>query len=324
MDSIDTVALVGEGTARIEGSRDSLPAVSVIIPTFNRCEVLRFAIQSVCAQMFIDWELIVVGDGCTDQSESVVREEANRHGEKNSIRLVSLKQNSGGQAAPNNAGLAEARAPLVAFLGHDDLWFPWHLEELVKVCSESGSKRFTHGLSALLGPNGLRSMYGQPGPGRTYGDIGILPSSGLFPRAALVELGGFDETFQSGSDVDLIRRALSSGTKIAVSQRVSMLKFPSHWFDMPYTNRGPEPQQTYWRNVVGNAELVEQELLQQILLERIQHDLGLPSLREGVVFASGSLKHDLGRRLQSVPVGRSILEKRTALSRAKLRKVRGL
>lgn len=92
----------------------------------------------------------------------------------------------------------------------------------------------------------------------------------------------------------------------------------------PYANRGPEPQQTYWRNVVGNAELVERDLREQVLLERIQHDMGLPSLREGIVFASGALKHDLGRRLQSVPVGRSILEKRTALSRAELRKVRGL
>ncbi len=324
MGAIDAVALVGEAMAGIEGSRGSLPAVSVIIPTFNRCEVLRFAIQSVCAQTFTDWELIVVGDGCSDQSESVVREEAIRHGENNSIRWVPLKQNSGGQAAPNNAGIAEARAPLVAFLGHDDLWFPWHLEELLKVCGESGSKRFTHGLSALLGPDGLRVMYGQPGPGRTYGDIGILPSSGLFPRAALVELGGFDETLQSGSDVDLIRRALSSGTKVAVSQRVSVLKFPSHWFEKPYTIRGPEPQQTYWRNVVGNAELVERELLKQLLLERIQHDMGLPSLREGIVFVSGALKHDLGRRLQRMPFGRSILERRTALSRAKLRKIRGL
>ena len=91
----------------------------------------------------------------------------------------------------------------------------------------------------------------------------------------------------------------------------------------PYANRGPDPQQTYWRNVVGNAELVERDLREQVLLERIQHDMGLPS-REGIVLASGALKHGLGRSLQGVPVGRSILEKRTALSRAELRKVRGL
>lgn len=181
MASIDSLEAAAKGGAKTEVASDPTPAVSVIIPTFNRCEVLRFAIQSVCAQTFVDWELIVVGDGCTDQSGAVAIEEANAHGDKNSIRFVSLAKNSGGQAAPNNAGLTEARAQLVTFLGHDDLWFPWHLEELLKVHLESGSNLFAHGLSAMLGPRGLRSVYGPPGPGRTYGDIGILPSSGLFP-----------------------------------------------------------------------------------------------------------------------------------------------
>ncbi len=139
-----------------------------------------------------------------------------------------------------------------------------------------------------------------------------------------MELGGFDETLQSGSDVDLVRRALAGGLKIAVSERLSALKFPSHLFDMPYMNRGPEPQLTHWQNVASQAEIVERQLLNQILLERIQTDMGRPSLRQGIAFASQALKHEVGRKLQTVPIGRSILEKRTALSRAKLRRVRGL
>ncbi|MFL6521249.1 MAG: glycosyltransferase family 2 protein [Chthoniobacterales bacterium] len=106
------------------------PAISVVIATYNRSGVLAYAIESVLRQTFTDWELIVVGDACTDDTAEVVA----RYVEADSrVRFINLARNWGEQSAPNNVGRAMARAPLIAYLSHDDFWLPDHL----KACSEA-------------------------------------------------------------------------------------------------------------------------------------------------------------------------------------------
>jgi glycosyltransferase involved in cell wall biosynthesis len=106
------------------------PAISVIIATYNRSRALGYAIESVLRQTFTDWELIVIGDGCTDDTAEVVA----RYAERDSrVRFVNLEHNWGEQSAPNNIGRSLARAPLIAYLSHDDIWLPHHL----KACSEA-------------------------------------------------------------------------------------------------------------------------------------------------------------------------------------------
>src|SRR5436190_14713221 len=106
------------------------PAISVIIATYNRSGALVCAIESVLRQTFTDWELIIVGDGCTDDTAEIVA----RYVEADPrVRFVNLARNWGEQSAPNNVGRRLARAPLIAYLSHDDLWLPHHL----KACSEA-------------------------------------------------------------------------------------------------------------------------------------------------------------------------------------------
>jgi Glycosyl transferase family 2 len=106
------------------------PAISVVIATYNRSRALACAIESVLRQTFTDWELIIVGDGCTDDTAEIVA----RYVEADSrVRFVNLERNWGEQSAPNNIGRTMARAPLIAYLSHDDLWLPHHL----KACSEA-------------------------------------------------------------------------------------------------------------------------------------------------------------------------------------------
>src|SRR6185369_8999271 len=102
-----------------------MPAVTVIIPTFNRSRLLRCAMTSVLRQTFRDFELIVSGDACTDDSAEVV---ASFSGEN--ILWINRPVNCGNQSGPNNDAIALARGDFIAFLGHDDLWLPWHLETL--------------------------------------------------------------------------------------------------------------------------------------------------------------------------------------------------
>lgn len=105
-----------------QGADPGDPAVSVVIAAYNRSYVLRHAIQSVLDSTFTDWELIVVGDHCTDDTEACVAAFGDRR-----IRFVNLTVNTGDQSGPNNAAVGLARGRYVAFLNQDDLYFPHHL-----------------------------------------------------------------------------------------------------------------------------------------------------------------------------------------------------
>jgi hypothetical protein len=99
----------------------STPAVTVVIPVYNKAAYVRRAVDSVLAQTRGDFELIVIDDGSTDHSRAVVMEVQDP-------RLRVLSQPNAGPGAARNRGLAEARAPLVAWLDADDEWMPRFLE----------------------------------------------------------------------------------------------------------------------------------------------------------------------------------------------------
>jgi hypothetical protein len=109
------------------GERTDAPLVSIIVATFNRSNVLRFALESILAQSLTDWEVLVVGDCCTDDTQKVVESFADHR-----IHFVNLPRNTGDQSGPNSIGARAARGRYLAWLNHDDLWFPDHLDTLVR------------------------------------------------------------------------------------------------------------------------------------------------------------------------------------------------
>ena len=94
------------------------PAVSVILPTYNRGCFVGEAIESVRAQLFGAWELIVVDDGSNDETQDVVA----TYLSDNRIRYV--RQENNGSSSARNRGLEETKAPLVAYIDSDNLWYP--------------------------------------------------------------------------------------------------------------------------------------------------------------------------------------------------------
>lgn len=102
------------------------PKVSVVVATYNRSQVLKHAVRSVVASSCTDWELIVVGDCCTDDTEEVVASFRDPR-----IRFVNLPRNTGEQSGPNNHGIALAGGRYIAFLNHDDVHLPDHLATCV-------------------------------------------------------------------------------------------------------------------------------------------------------------------------------------------------
>ena len=117
--------------------RQKSPQFSVIVPTYNRSRFIVPTLESALGQAHAPFEIIVVGDGGKDDSEEVIKREFGRE-----VRWVGLSEHSGSQSAPNNAGIAAARGTHIAYLGHDDIWSPRHLEMLVAVLNDDRENGF--------------------------------------------------------------------------------------------------------------------------------------------------------------------------------------
>jgi glycosyltransferase involved in cell wall biosynthesis len=117
---------------------------------YNWSSVLRYAIRTVLWQTYSRFELLVVGDGCTDDSGDVVAAFGAPR-----VRWHNLPRNPGHQSVPNNIGLQMARCEYVAYLGHDDVWFPTHLSVLVKALERTQAD-LAYTRSVMLGPPGSR------------------------------------------------------------------------------------------------------------------------------------------------------------------------
>ena len=105
------------------------PKVSIIIPTYNRVDLLPRAINSVLNQTFQDFELIVVDDGSTDNTKQVVEEF-----QKKDKRIKYIwQENSGAPAKPRNTGIKNSQGEYIALLDHDDEWLPEKLEKQLEI-----------------------------------------------------------------------------------------------------------------------------------------------------------------------------------------------
>jgi hypothetical protein len=111
------------------------PRFSVLLPTHNRCHLLRLAVSSVLSQSERDFELLIVGDGCTDNSAAVI---ANFNDER--IRWFDLPKAPFFGYANRNIALGEATGDYIAFIADDDLLFPDHLAALAATLEKSGAE----------------------------------------------------------------------------------------------------------------------------------------------------------------------------------------
>jgi glycosyltransferase involved in cell wall biosynthesis len=182
------------------------PLVTAVMPAYNAEAFVEQALESILAQDYDAFEVIVVDDGSTDGTPEIVR----RFGS-----LQVIRQENQGPAAARNTAIRAGRGEFVACCDADDLWPPHRFSAQVEYLVEHP------GVGCLMG----RQEWQNPPPwfGRdaVHGDLDGIPlNSAMFRRAALDRLGAFDESFVHGEDMDLLIRMREHGIEVAVLPEV--------------------------------------------------------------------------------------------------------
>ena len=189
----------------------TLPTVSVIIPTYNRAHLVGRAIRSVLAQTFQDFEIIVVDDASTDNTEEVIR----AFGDP---RIIFLHQETNrGPSAARNTGIRASRGEYIAFLDSDDGWLPRKLEKQLDMFRTSPLDNLGLLLSGIRMIQDGRVLAEKraeaPLGGWQYEDAlskRVIPpscSTWLLKRSVLSPIPFFDESFTCGEDHEYLVRA---------------------------------------------------------------------------------------------------------------------
>jgi glycosyltransferase involved in cell wall biosynthesis len=181
----------------------SIPTVSVVIPTYNSGTFLGGAIQSVLAQTYSDFEVIVVDDGSTDNTESVVHSFGDR--------VCYVRQENKGAGAARNHGIKRSRGKYVAFLDADDLWLPGKLAAQIPLLDRDHEIGLIYSDWTVVPEQGeVEPSYLRNRPsasGYVFDDLVqcgfILTSGTVVRRSCLDDVGYFDETLSIAQDYDL-------------------------------------------------------------------------------------------------------------------------
>lgn len=215
----------------------SRPDVSVIMPTFNRLEWLRAAIDSVFAQTHRDWELVVIDDGSGAPTRDYLRALAETGDER--IKVM-FRAHCGNPPLARNVALRAARGEYVAFLDSDDLWVPGKLERQLASLRARPNREWSYTGAVLV------DACGKPLAGRSLpcpavrdgwivesllrGEAAVTQSSILVQRAALERVGGYPEDLPVCGDYELfVRLALRSEVDFVAEDLVLIRRHGEHY-----------------------------------------------------------------------------------------------
>jgi glycosyltransferase involved in cell wall biosynthesis len=219
------------------------PTVSIILPTFNRPEYLRSAVDSVFAQTFIDWDLIIADDGSDERTRTYLRTLVSDP----RIKIIWLPH-SGNPGAVRNAALRDATGEYIAFLDSDDLWRPTKLERQIASLRSNNNCHWSYTSYDRIGESG-ELIYPDAQPmaphrGAIFESLLTLEAEVSTPavvveRRLLAEVGGFDEAQFLWEDYDLwLRLALHSDVDL-IDEPLTRLR--SH--EQHYSSSGTRNQE---------------------------------------------------------------------------------
>jgi glycosyltransferase involved in cell wall biosynthesis len=218
------------GAAGTSYNMSRIPLVSVIIPTYNRPDTLKTAIESVQAQTFRDFEIVVVSDCGSNELEQTVKDMNTRQ----NITYVRHGMNRG-LGASRNTGLGVARGKYIAYLDDDDFFYPDHLETLVEYLERTGEKvAYTDAHRIWQHKvDGVYQEFKRDAPYTEDFKYHVILIHNIVPvlcflhaKECIREVGDFDETLSTHEDWDLW---------IRMSRKYSMHRIPK--FTSAFTHR---------------------------------------------------------------------------------------
>jgi glycosyltransferase involved in cell wall biosynthesis len=232
------------------------PLVSIITATYNRSNVLKLAIESVRWQTLQDWELLVVGDACTDDTEEVIASFNDPR-----IHFINLKENIGEQSGPNNEGFRHARGRYIAYLNHDDLWLPDHLEATLEGIEKTGADLVFTLVDAILSAG--RNSLGCNVPGLRYEPGLLVPASCWLCRRELIEeIGGwrfYRECYTIPSQ-DWLYRAWKARKDLRLIPHLTLVAIYSGSRQGVYAKREAWENQLYFDRIRNEPDFRTKEL----------------------------------------------------------------
>src|SRR5215469_3182907 len=244
-----------------------LPIVSVIIATYNWSDALRCAVQSALLQTVKNIEVLIVGDACTDDSEDVARSLV----DDPRVRWTNLERHYGHQWGPNNEGLRIARGEWVAYLGHDDIWYPTHLESALRIAAEK-SADLVAGTTIFFGPpgSGIRAITGLFRKQELTPPEWVPPSSWVHRRSLVDRAGYWSNPLELSfpADVDFMKRLLAVGARTACTDELTVFKFNAGRRDT-YKIKTNIEQQEILRKIQTGTDFRHQVLIDLIRAESL-------------------------------------------------------
>jgi glycosyltransferase involved in cell wall biosynthesis len=218
---------------------------SVIVPTYNRAELIEKTINSIFAQDFQDYEIIVIDDGSTDNTIEILKPYQER------IRI--LQQPNRGAGAARNLGIQYAKGRYIAFLDSDDQWLPWSLTNYEKLIREYQEPSFICGtfINVQIGEH-LPLQHESAPIAKYYKDFYSCPDLSLYSfgtcsvavkTEVIREVGVFSELRSNYEDMDLwLRLGTASGFLLMESPPNAVRWFHGNniCFSQVYNRRGTQ------------------------------------------------------------------------------------
>ena len=203
-----------------------MPVVSAIVTTFNRADYLKKAIESVLNQTFTDFELLILDNSSTDNTESVVKSFGDN-------RLRYIKHKPLGISQARNLAVREATCKFISFLDDDDVWLPCKLEKQLEVFEKgdkdlslvyggfikidaTGKKVGIH--KPVLRGNILRELLWQKD------DFTGSASNPMIKKSVIEDLGGYNEEVTTGEDWELYLRLAEKDKIDFTSEFVALIR----------------------------------------------------------------------------------------------------
>jgi len=260
----------------------TMPKVSICIPTYNRKKYLKETLDSVFAQTYKDYEIVIVDDGSTDGTEEIIK--------KCGKTIRYYWQKNAGEAVTRNKLIELAQCQFIAFIDSDDLLIPDAIERMMKIMEAESGNVFVYGSYIRIDANGKnigrckKKVYSGYVTTHLFQEIFVHPNGSIFPKKALQELGGFDTSLKSCPDYDMELRASLKYRFIALSEPTfKRRRHASNLSSYTMANRIIELdvlEQFYYQK--GGKDVIPPKIAMRRLSEEM-YRVGKCALREGKI-----------------------------------------